>query len=84
MWPDLMWVANHKVGKLSRVHAVCCIRICSQISYSYVFVYYLWNEVLALVKRSIKLVVLSHSVFLLYFGLQKDAQLPKFSFIMKN
>lgn len=84
MWPDLMWVANHKVGKLSQVHAVCCIGICSQISYSYVFVYYLWNEVLALVKRSIKLVVLSCSVFLLYFVLRRDAQLPKFSFIMKN
>lgn len=26
-------------------------------------VYYLWNEVLALVKRSIELVVLSYSVF---------------------
>lgn len=29
----------------------------------HVRVYYLWNEVLALVKRSIKLAVLSYSVF---------------------
>lgn len=48
-------MVDHKVGKLSWIHPVCCIRMCSQISYSYVFVYYLWNEVLALVKRSIKL-----------------------------
>lgn len=84
-WPDLVWVAL--IIRLESCHESMQ---CEALEYAVrslirTCVYYLWNEVLALVERSIRLVVLSYSVFFfLCFGLQKDVQFPKFSLVMKN
>lgn len=82
-WPDLVWVAL--IIRLESCHESMQ---CEALEYAvrsliHTCFYYLWNEVLALVERSIKLVVLSYSVFFfsLCFGLQKDVQFLNLAFL---